>query len=65
METMHGNSYDGHTINQAIANAEKLSQATIDQIFLDKGYKGAKIEGKEIYRSGQKVLKKHLNEDNP
>ena len=54
MEAMHGNPYDGHTINQAIANAEKLSQATIDQIFLDKGYKGAKIEGKEIYRSGQK-----------
>lgn len=54
MEAMHGNPYDGHTINQAIANAEKLCQTTIDQIFLDKGYKGAKIEGKEIYRSGQR-----------
>ena len=33
MEAMHGNPYDDHTIKQAIANAEKLSQATIDQIF--------------------------------
>ena len=65
MEALHDNPYDGHTINQAITNAEKLCQTTIDQIFLDKGYKGAKIEGKKIYRSGQrkgitKSLKKAL-----
>ena len=65
MEALHGNPYDGHTINQAIDNAEKITQTIIDQVFLDKGYKGAKIEGKELYRSGQrkgltKSLKKAL-----
>lgn len=65
MEALHGNPYDGHTINQAIENAEKITQTIIDQVFLDKGYKGATIEGKELYRSGQrknitKGLKKAL-----
>lgn len=65
MEALHGNPYDGHTINQAITNAEKITQTTIDQVFLDKGYKGAEIEGKALFRSGQrkgitKRLKKAL-----
>ena len=31
-----------------------ITKEQIKEIYVDRGYKGAKIEGKQIYRSGQK-----------
>jgi len=50
----HGNPYDGHTLKDALLDAEKLSSAKIERAFLDKGYKGHKITDKKVYISGQK-----------
>lgn len=50
----HGNPYDGHTLKDSLAHAEKLSSSKIERAFLDKGYKGHKITDKRIYISGQK-----------
>ena len=51
---LHGNPYDGHTLKDALKNAEEISQKPVDRVFVDKGYKGHKVEGKEIFISGQK-----------
>jgi len=64
-QALHENQYDGHTLGSSLEKAEELSQMSIEQAFVDKGYKGHGIEGKKVYISGQKrgmtrTLKKHL-----
>jgi transposase, IS5 family len=51
---IHGNPYDGHTLKDALLDAEKLSSTKIERAFLDKGYKGHKVTDKKVYISGQK-----------
>lgn len=53
-EALHGNPYDGHTLKRALENSENVSGSTIDKAFVDKGYKGHKIDGKQIFISGQR-----------
>lgn len=49
----HGNPYDGHTLKSALANSCKIAGTAAKRVFVDKGYKGHKIEdGVEIYISG-------------
>ncbi|MCB1041154.1 MAG: IS5 family transposase [Acidimicrobiales bacterium] len=57
---LHGNPYDGHTLEEAIKQAEKTSHQEIERILIDKGYKGHTVEGKEVFISGQKRLTKHF-----
>jgi IS5 family transposase len=64
-QALHGNPYDGHCLNNALSNAEKISGIKVKKVFVDKGYKGHKVEGTEVYISGQKagitkLLKKQL-----
>lgn len=54
LEAFHGNPYDGHTLETALKNAEKTSNKPIERVFVDKGYRGHKIEGREIFISGQR-----------
>jgi len=59
------NQYDGHTLEDSLKKAEALAQTAIEQVFVDKGYKGHGIEDRKIYISGQKrgmtrTLKRHL-----
>jgi len=51
---LHGNPYDGHTLKQAIHQAEQNTHREIKRILLDKGYKGHGVEGKQVFISGQK-----------
>lgn len=48
----HKNPYDGHTLQTALKDAEKISNNPINQVYVDKGYKGHKIEDKTIFISG-------------
>jgi transposase, IS5 family len=64
-QALHENQYDGHTLDSSLKKAEEIAQTSIEQAFVDKGYKGHGIEGKQVYISGQKrgmtrTLKKHL-----
>jgi IS5 family transposase len=53
-QALHGNPYDGHTLKNALKNAEEVGNKEIKRAFVDKGYKGHKLEGKEVFISGQK-----------
>lgn len=59
------NRYDGHVLADSLKRAEAIAQTSIEQVFVDKGYKGHGITDKQVYISGQKrgmtqALKKHL-----
>lgn len=54
VKAIHGNPYDGHTLKKALDEAQANTQIKIDTAFVDKGYRGHKVEDKEIFISGQK-----------
>jgi IS5 family transposase len=59
------NQYDGHVLASSLQKAEAIAQTSIEQVFVDKGYKGHAITDKQVYICGQKrgmtrTLKKHL-----
>jgi IS5 family transposase len=49
-----GNPYDGHTLVEALEQASILSGVKIGTAIVDKGYKGAIVDGARILRSGQR-----------
>lgn len=55
----HGKPYDGHTLQECLEQAEKLTGKKIKRGFVDKGYRGHKVEGAEIYITGRRGLTKH------
>jgi IS5 family transposase len=54
MRSMPGNPYDGHTLEEAIEQVSILAERTPKTVIVDRGYKGAELEGVRILRSGQK-----------
>ena len=54
MRSMPGNPYDGHTLEEAIEQVSIFAQRTPKTVIVDRGYKGAELEGIRILRSGQK-----------
>ena len=59
-EALPGNPYDGHTLNQTLESAEKITGVKIDSASVDKGYKGHGIENDplrnhtKVFISGQR-----------
>lgn len=54
-QALHGNPYDGHTLQRAITQMTEIIGHTPHQVVADRGYKGHKIkEGPQVYLSGQK-----------
>lgn len=54
VSALKGNPYDGHTLKDALAQAEENSEFKIKMAFTDKGYRGHSVTDKIVYRSGQK-----------
>jgi len=54
MRSMPGNPYDGHTLEEAIEQVSILADHTPKTVIVNRGYKGAELEGIRILRSGQK-----------
>jgi len=44
-KAFHGNPYDGHTLQGAMDQVEKLSPKSVEHVFVDKGYRGHNYEG--------------------
>jgi IS5 family transposase len=65
IDALHGNPYDGKTLKETHKQVERLTGQKIEEIFVDKGYKGTAHhpEGVSVYLSGRKLkgrLKKLL-----
>ncbi|MBV09669.1 IS5 family transposase [Rubinisphaera sp.] len=43
-----GNPYDGHTLKQAIATTEQITQVGVTDCFVDKGYRGHNYDGQAV-----------------
>lgn len=54
MQGLHGNPYDGHTLSNAIKQAEKITSKKIEEVFVDKGYKGHGITDCNVIISGSR-----------
>jgi IS5 family transposase len=54
MRSMPGNPYDGHTLHETIEQVSILAERKPTTAVVDKGYRGAEVEGVRIPRSGQK-----------
>src|SRR5260370_21250112 len=54
---LHGNPYDGHTLKGAHAQVAKLTGVKPEEIFVDRGYRGAQHhpENVKVYLSGRKL----------
>jgi IS5 family transposase len=58
--SFHGNPYDGHTLQESIAQAEAMTETKIKAVFVDRGYKGHDLntnpeeEDKAVWFSRQK-----------
>jgi len=54
MRSMPGNPYDGHTLDETIEQVSIVANQRPRTVMVDKGYKGADVEGVQILRSGQR-----------
>ena len=55
----HGKPYDGHTLKSCLEQAEKMTGKPVKRGFVDKGYRGHKVTGAEIYITGKRGLTRH------
>ena len=53
-DALKGNPYDGHTLQAALTHAQRHAMSTIEEVFVDRGYRGHKIEQPSVFMSGQK-----------
>lgn len=62
VDALHSNPYDGHTLKETLESAESSCGRTINQVFVDRGYKGAAkdVPEKEVFMSGARGLPKPL-----
>ncbi len=44
-QALHGNPYDGHTLNGAVEQAERLGDFEAKEIYVDRGYRGHDYKG--------------------
>ena len=51
---LSGNPYDGHTLSGALQQVRRMSGQRIDEVFVDRGYRGHGESLSEVYISGQK-----------
>jgi IS5 family transposase len=54
MKAYHGNPYDGHTLDDAILQAENITDFKAKEIYVDRGYRGHNYKGEaEVHIAGR------------
>lgn len=53
-QALHGNPYDGHSLQGAIDASRRVSGVKVEQAFVDKGYKGHGVLDSAVFISGQR-----------
>lgn len=54
LSALHGNPYDGHTLELALKTSEQNSGSEIKEAFVDKGYRGHAVKNTQVHISGKK-----------
>lgn len=61
VQALHGNPYDGHSLEDAIRHAETMMDGVVKSVFVDRGYRGHDYAGKaEVHLAGKKVKSRAL-----
>lgn len=65
MEALPGNPFDGHTLPGALEQVKRISGVVPERCYVDRGYRGNKVESTEVFISGQRrgvtpTIKKEL-----
>lgn len=56
---LHGNPFDGHTLNETVARSENVSGVKVKEVYVDRGYRGHDYVGDaQVYKQGGRL--KHL-----
>lgn len=58
VQALHGNPYDGHTLNGAVEQAERLGDFETKEIYLDRGYRGHNYDGPAKVHLARKGIRK-------
>ena len=59
-QSLPGNPYDGHTLNDAIEGAQRLTGLQIERAYVDKAYRGHDApDPRRVFISGQKRVRRH------
>ena len=53
-QSLPRNPYDGHTLQDALAQTRRLTDTEIDEAFVDRGYRGHGEQTTQVYISGQR-----------
>ena len=55
VQALHGNPYDGHTLDGAIEQVERITGRQVNEAFVDKGYRGHDYTGDaQVHITGQR-----------
>lgn len=57
VQALHGNPYDGHTLQDALEQAERVTEKRINHAYVDRGYRGVKLpedQKTEIHIAGRR-----------
>lgn len=57
-QALHGNPFDGHTLKDAIGQAERLADFQVKEVYVDRGYKGHNYNGEGMVHLARRGLKK-------
>ncbi len=49
-----GNPYDGHTLKTVLLQVRRMTGSVIEEVFVDRGYRGHGVEDSAVYISGQR-----------
>ena len=65
MMGLPGNPYDGHTLDEALKQTERLTGQKVERAYVDRGYKGHGVTDTQVFISGQRrgitpTIKKEL-----
>jgi IS5 family transposase len=55
MRALPGNPYDGHALYEVIEQVEILTEHKPKQVFVDRGYRRASLEGIKVWMSGRNM----------